>query len=89
MIFAAIPVVATFFSYLFAICVLIGIVTRSGITALLITGVFWMLLWTIQTSETILNRFVTQQIVDIERFDEGIITEEELKEIIKIIINNY
>ncbi len=74
MIFAAIPVVATFFSYLFAICVLIGIVTRSGITALLITGVFWMLLWTIQTSETILNRFVTQQIVDIERFDEGIIT---------------
>jgi len=74
MIFAAIPVVATFFSYLFAICVLIGIVTRSGITALLITGVFWMLLWTIQTSETVLNRFVTQQIVDIERFDEGIIT---------------
>ena len=66
MIFAAIPIVATFFSYLFAVCVLVGILTRSGITALLITGVFWMSLWSIQTSEAVLNRFVTQQQVDIE-----------------------
>ncbi|MBT6165519.1 MAG: ABC transporter permease [Phycisphaerae bacterium] len=72
MIFAAIPIVATFFSYLFAVCVLVGILTRSGITALLITGVFWMSLWSIQTSEAVLNRFVTQQQVDIERFQEGI-----------------
>ncbi|HIA71621.1 MAG TPA: hypothetical protein EYO01_02785 [Phycisphaerales bacterium] len=84
-IFAAIPIVATFFSYLFAICVLVGIVTRSGITALLITGVFWMLLWTIQTSEAVLNRFVIQQIVDIERFDEGIITATEELEKIKTV----
>jgi ABC-type transport system involved in multi-copper enzyme maturation permease subunit len=72
MIFAAVPIVATFFSYLFAVCVLVGIVTRSGITALLLTGLFWMMLWTVQTSEAVLNRFVLQQQVDIERFDEGI-----------------
>lgn len=72
MIFSAIPVVATFFSYLFAVCVLVGILTRSGITALLITGIFWMLLWSVQTSEVVLNRFVTGLQVDIERFDEGI-----------------
>lgn len=72
MIFSAIPVVATFFSYLFAVCVLVGILTRSGITALLITGIFWMLLWSVQTSEVDLNRFVTGLQVDIERFDEGI-----------------
>ena len=72
MVFAAIPIVATFFSYLYAVCVLVGIVTRSGITALLITGVFWMVLWTVQTSEAVLNRFIIQQQVDIERFNEGV-----------------
>ena len=72
MVFAAIPIVATFFSYLYAVCVLVGIVTRSGITALLITGVFWMVLWTVQTSEAVLNRIVIQQQVDIERFNEGV-----------------
>ena len=72
MIFSAIPIVATFFSYLFCICVLVGILTRSGITALLITGVFWMMLWSIQTSEAVLHRFVIEQEVDIERANEGI-----------------
>ncbi len=76
MLFAAIPIVATFSSYLFAVCVLVGILTRSGITALLITGVFWMVLWSIQTSEGILNRFVTEQQVSIERFNEGVIDAE-------------
>ena len=77
MIFSAIPVVATFFSYLFAVCVLVGILTRSGITALLITGIFWMLLWSVQTSEVVLNRFATGLQVDIERFEEGIVTANE------------
>ena len=82
MIFAAIPIVATFYSYLFAVCVLVGILTRSGITALLITGVFWMVLWSIQTSEAVLNQFVTKQQVAIERFNEGIINaEDELTQI--------
>jgi ABC-type transport system involved in multi-copper enzyme maturation permease subunit len=81
-IFTAIPIVTTFFSYLFAVCVLVGILTRSGITALLITGVFWMLLWSIQTSEGWLNHFVIKQNVSIERFNEGIIdAEKELSEI--------
>ena len=84
MLFTAIPIVATFFSYLFAVCVLVGILTRSGITALLITGVFWMVLWSIQTSEAVLNQFVTQQQVSIERFNEGVIDAEvELKQMKK------
>jgi hypothetical protein len=77
MIFSAIPIVTIFFSYLFAVCVLVGIVTRSGITALLITGIFWMSLWSIQTTEAVLNRFVTQQQVTIERYEEGIVKDEE------------
>ena len=31
-----------------------------------------MALWTVQTSETVLNRIVIEQQVDIERFDEGV-----------------
>ncbi len=84
MIFAAIPIVTIFFSYLFAVCVLVGIVTRSGITALLITGIFWMSLWSIQTAEAVLNRFVIDQQVTIERFEKGIVKDEEaLAKIIK------
>ena len=76
MIFGAIPVVTIFFSYLFAVSVLVGVVTRSGIAALLVTGVFWMGIWTTQAAEGLLHQFVTQQQVDIERFEEGILEEE-------------
>ena len=75
-IFAAIPIVLIFYSYLFSITVLVGILTRSSITALLLTVVFWMVLWSAQTAETVLNQFITQQEVTIDRFEEGIEIEE-------------
>jgi hypothetical protein len=71
-IFYAIPIITVFYSYLFSVCVLVGMVTRSGITALLITGLFWMGLMSAQGAETVLNRFVTEQKVTIERLEEGI-----------------
>lgn len=71
-IFYAIPIITAFFSYLFAVCVLVGMITRSGITALLITGLFWMGLVSAQASESVLNRFVTAQVVTIDRLEEGI-----------------
>ena len=40
MIFAAVPVVTIFYSYLYAMCVLAGVLTRSAITALLMTLLF-------------------------------------------------
>jgi hypothetical protein len=40
-LFLAIPIVVCFFSYLYAICVLVGIQTRSTMAALLITGLCW------------------------------------------------
>ena len=90
MIFAAIPVVTIFFSYLFAVCILFGMLTRSGITALLITGVFWMGLWSIQTAEEILTRFLIEQKVTIERFEEGIKKDSEaIKKIIDVDPNDF
>jgi hypothetical protein len=57
MIFAAIPLVTVFFSYLYGVCVLAGVLTRSAITALLLTLLFWFSMWSIQTSEGLLNQF--------------------------------
>jgi hypothetical protein len=57
MIFAAVPIVTVFFSYLYAVCVLAGVLTRSAITALLLTLLFWFSMWSIQTSEGVLDQF--------------------------------
>ena len=40
-LFLAVPVVVCFFSYLFAVCVLVGVLTRSTVAALLLTILFW------------------------------------------------
>ena len=81
-IFYAIPIITVFYSYLFSVCILVGMLTRSGITALLITGLFWMGLMSAQAAEAVLNRFVTEQKVTIERLEEGIVkATEELAEL--------
>jgi hypothetical protein len=71
-IFAGVPIVTVFYSYLFAISVLVGMLTRSGITALLVTVIFWMVLWAAQTSETVLNTIMTDARVKIDRFSVAI-----------------
>lgn len=40
-LFIAVPLVVCFFSYLFAVCVLLGMLTRSTVAALLLTLLFW------------------------------------------------
>ena len=67
MIFVAIPIVSLFYSYLFAVTVLVGMMTKSGIAALLVTGVFWMTLFSVSVSEGALTTIVTGEEVQIER----------------------
>lgn len=43
-IFLAIPLVLCFFSYLFSVCVLLGVMWRSTVAALLLTILFWGML---------------------------------------------
>ncbi|MEQ8845472.1 MAG: ABC transporter permease subunit [Phycisphaerales bacterium] len=52
-IFLAIPVVVAMFSYLFAICVLLGLLTRSTIAALLLTILVWMIVFIFNTGDAI------------------------------------
>ena len=66
-IFAAIPLVTVFFSYLYAVCVLAGVLTRSSITALLLTMLFWFSMWSIQASEGVLNQFRVRFQIQVEK----------------------
>ncbi|MGP1272903.1 MAG: hypothetical protein ACTS22_06180 [Phycisphaerales bacterium] len=55
--FLAIPIVLVFYSYLFSIMALIGLVTRSTITSLLLTLLIWFLLFIINAVDASLVQF--------------------------------
>lgn len=66
----AIPVVLCFYSYLFAACALIGLLTRSAIAALLLTLLFWIFLFALNTVDQLFvfqRENATQRIVASER----------------------
>lgn len=50
----AIPIVLAFFTYLYAICTFFGILTRSTITALLLTLVAWLCFFGLNSTDNIL-----------------------------------
>lgn len=50
-VFLAVPLVVCFFSYLFALCALLGVLTRSTLAALLLTLVAWFLVYGVAAAE--------------------------------------
>lgn len=62
-----IPVVTALFSYLFCFNVLIGVMTRSSIAALMLTGLFWVALFGVQTTSQVLQQFRISADVRVER----------------------
>lgn len=71
--FLAIPLVVAFFSFLFSVSVLIGTLTRSAITSLLVTMLFWVLLFALNiTDEGLSMPRVTNEIY-VEKLDEKLI----------------
>ncbi|MCH7687538.1 MAG: ABC transporter permease subunit [Planctomycetes bacterium] len=50
-IFSAIPLVVVFFSYLYSVNVLLSILTRSALASLLLTLLFWLVLFCVQFAE--------------------------------------
>ncbi len=59
-IFLAIPLVTVFFSYLFCVNTLVGVLTRSTLVALLFTLLFWFLTFSVRTADDVLNTFQFQ-----------------------------
>jgi len=50
----AIPIVLALFSYLFSFCALMGLITRSTIASLLITLLFWFIIWTVNLGDSLM-----------------------------------
>lgn len=50
----AIPIVLVFFSYLYAFCALVGLITRSTIAALLLTILFWCAIFIVNVGDTVM-----------------------------------
>jgi len=48
----AVPIVVLFYSYLFCVCVLLGLLMKSTVSALLVTLLFWLALFVLATAET-------------------------------------
>lgn len=51
-VFLAIPLVVLFFSYLFSVCALLGLLTRSSVAALLLTLLVWFLIFAVHGAES-------------------------------------
>jgi ABC-type transport system involved in multi-copper enzyme maturation permease subunit len=68
-IFWGIPIVTCFFSYLFSVCVLFGIVTRSALTALPLTIIFWFACWGVSTAEVLFLQFETDARLEMTRLN--------------------
>lgn len=56
-IFLEVPLVLLFFSFLYCVCALIGLLTRSTIAALLLTILFWFVIFMVDTAEQSLLLF--------------------------------
>jgi len=50
----AVPIVLALFSYLFAFCALVGLITRSTIAALLLTLLFWFAIWIVNAGDSMM-----------------------------------
>lgn len=53
-LFLAVPLVVSVFSFLFCICTLVGLITRSTIASLLLTLLFWFVIFLVHSTEVLL-----------------------------------
>jgi ABC-type transport system involved in multi-copper enzyme maturation permease subunit len=63
----AIPLVVIFFSYLFCICALVGLLTKSTIVALLVTMLFWLFIFGVDSAENLTLRGSIAYEMDLEQ----------------------
>ena len=68
-VFLAIPLVTCIFSYLFSVCVLLGITTRSTVAALLLTLMFWFVLFGLGVTDEFTLTFKTMKKHGVDMFN--------------------
>lgn len=72
-IFMSIPLIVAFFSYLFAFCALVGLITRSTIASLLVTILLWVAIFLVHTAEaSVLLGLKERQQVRIEQLEKSV-----------------
>lgn len=54
-LFVAVPIVTFFYSLLFSICALVGVVTRSSVASLILTVIAWAAISTVTLAESLVN----------------------------------
>ena len=78
-IFVVVPLMVVFFSYLFAVQAVVGLVTRSPIASVIVSLLFWIFIFLVHSGEqfTLVGRtFSRLEIAGIERKIESLQTEE-------------
>ena len=79
-LFLAVPIVVCFFSYLFAVCVLIGVLTRSTVAALLLTILFWLGVFGVHGTELLILKESVERQQQAAQIDRSIAkSQDELK----------
>lgn len=71
-LFLAIPLVTLFYSYLFCVNVLVGVITRSTLTALIVTLAFWFVTFSVRQADWIVNSMTFQEEARIEQLEQKI-----------------
>ena len=59
-ILLAIPIVVLFYSYLYSVCALVGLLSKSALTALLVTILFWFVIFLFNAADASLLQFQKQ-----------------------------
>ncbi len=72
----AVPIVLLCFSYLYCVCALVGLLTRSTIAALLLTILFWFLLFILNTVDAVMVAQRESSIVRLESSEKMLATRE-------------
>jgi len=62
-LFWSVPLIAAMFSYLFCVCAVLGLLTRSTIASMMLTLLFWFLVFGVHAAETgVLNFRIAKEI---------------------------
>lgn len=71
-IFLAVPIVVVFFSYLYAICTLVGVYTRSMLAALLVTIGLWFGLFAVNFTDDRFLEYQAEASVNINHYNQAL-----------------